>query len=120
MTQTGYVWTTRRYAAADVGCFAYISYWRSWDLVIAVEGPSVTVAAVTPNGWSHPKAGLWVDDTLLAKPRTHGTPLGRGDRVCRFLPNEVADKIVRHGYAWLLDPQLPAQYATAGWPCDNQ
>jgi hypothetical protein len=86
------------YLPDDVGRYIRLSYWGTWDRVIAVDGPRVAVIGLTPvnRAWGH--------DDQVGQPRCHWTS-PEGDLMVTGLPELIEEEVRAHGLGWALDAQ---------------
>ena len=86
------------YLPEDVGNYIRLSYWGTWDRVIAVEdgGRWVAVVGLTPIN------GAWDREDKVGDPRCHCTS-PEGDLMVEALPEKVEEAVRAHGLGWVLD-----------------
>jgi hypothetical protein len=87
-----------RYLPEDVGQYIRLSYWGTWDRVIAVrdDGRWVAVVGLTPIN------GDWDYEGKVGQPRYHCTS-PEGDLAVAALPEKVEETVRAHGLGWVLD-----------------
>lgn len=89
------------YHPEDVGKYIRLSYWGTWDRVIAVDGRRVAVIGLTPVN------GAWDHEGKVGDPRCHSTSPA-GDLMVEALPDKVEEAVRAHGLGWALDARPDA------------
>lgn len=84
------------YVPEDAGKYVRLSYWGTWDRIIAVDGRTVAVIGLTPinRAWDH--------EGKVGQPRCHSTS-PEGDLMTEELPDKVEEEVRAHGLGWILD-----------------